>query len=67
MFVTYLLHSYLTAVLFGWLVVTLSTKDVLHSIHIMLIRLFAFETGIADTELSTYIPLTEFRDVTFEI
>ena len=28
--------------------------------------LYAFETGIADTELSTYIPVwTEFRDVTF--
>ena len=28
-----------------------------YSIHIILICLYAFETGIADIELSTYIPL----------
>ena len=37
---------------------TLSTKNVLHSIHIIMsICLCAFETGIADIELSAYIPL----------
>jgi len=36
---------------------TWSTKSVVHSIHMMLICLCAFETGIADVELSTYIRL----------
>jgi len=52
MFVTYLLHSYLLDP---------------HNIN-MLVALYAFETDIADTELSTYIPVsTELCDVTFEI
>ena len=39
---------------------------VTYSVHILLICVYAFETGIADTELSTYTPVwTEFRDVTF--
>jgi len=42
MFVTYLFHSYL-----------MNT----YSVHIMLNACIAFETGIADTELSTYIAL----------
>ena len=41
MFVTYLHHSYLLDP---------------HNIN-MLVSLYAFETGIADIELSTYIPL----------
>jgi len=46
----------------------LSYFTVTYSIHTIFICLYAFETGNADTELSTYIPVcTEFSDVTFLI